>query len=400
MALVAAIVAGSVFAAASSASAATYPTWADVQAAQASQAAKTTEIASINALITGLQATVDSTQKDAEAKGLLAQTAQTTYDVASQKAATLEAQATAAKAKAKKSQEAAGQLAARLAQSGGGTDVSTTMFFNGSKASALLSELGLASLVKDQSSGLYAKAIQDRNSAQSMTDQATVAKNALKELSDAAAKASADATSAAATAADALAEQQAHQTDLQVQLAALTSSTITTEAQYNVGVAVAAAAAAAARAASGGAGPAGQVMASGWARPSAGHITSVYGMRLDPVYKRYQLHSGTDLGASCNSPIYAAHSGTVVYAGPYGGYGNFVKIMDNDGSNLGTGYGHIVNGGILVHVGQQVTAGQNIAKVGRTGAATGCHLHFEVYHNGVTEDPVPFMRSQGVELAN
>jgi murein DD-endopeptidase MepM/ murein hydrolase activator NlpD len=398
--VVAGLVAGSVLVASSSASAATYPTWQDVQNAKASESAKSAEIATINALIADLQAKVDAAQKDAEAKGELAQAAQLKYDEASQKAVTLEDQATAAKAKAKKSQQAAGQLAARLAQSGGGADVSATMFFNGSRASALLSELGLASLVKDQSSGLYEKAIQDRNSAQSMTDQATVARNALGALSDAAAKASADATAASEVAANALADQQAHQADLQVQLAALTSDAISTEAQYAAGVAAAAAAAAAAREASGGAGPAGQVMSSGWARPSAGHITSGYGMRLDPVYKRYQLHSGTDLGASCNSPIYAAHSGTVVYAGPYGGYGNFVKIMDNDGSNLGTGYGHIVNGGILVHVGQVVTAGQNIAKVGRTGAATGCHLHFEVYKNGTTEDPVPFMRSQGVELAN
>ncbi|CAN5222039.1 hypothetical protein BH09ACT1_BH09ACT1_17970 [soil metagenome] len=392
-----ALVAGSVLVASSSASAATYPTWQDVQAAQASEAGKTAEIATINGLVTALQATVDATQKDAEAKGALAQAAQLKYDEASQKATALADQATAARAQAKKSQDQAGRLAAKLSQSGGGTDVSTTMFFNGSKASALLSELGLASLVKDQSSGLYEKAIQDRNSAQSMTDQATVAKHALGALSDAAAKASADAAAASATAEAALADQQAHEADLQVQLTALTSATITTEAQYAAGVA---AAAAAAKAASPGAGPAGAVMSSGWARPSAGHITSGYGMRLDPVYKRYQLHSGTDLGASCNSPIYAAHSGTVTYAGPYGGYGNFVKIMNNDGTTMGTGYGHIVNGGILVHVGQVVTAGQNIAKVGRTGAATGCHLHFEVYKNGTTEDPVPFMRSQGVELAN
>lgn len=393
----AALVASSLLVATSSASAASYPTWQDVQNARASEAAKSAEIASINALITGLQATVDSTEADAEAKGLLAQTAQTKYDVASQKATALEDQATAAKAKAKKSQQEAGQLAARLSQSGGGADVSTTMFFNGSKASALLSELGLASLVKDQSSGLYEKAIQDRNSAQSMTDQATVAKDALHALSDAAAKASADATAASVAAASALADQQQHQVELQAQLAALASTEDVTEQQYAAGVAAAAAAAAAARPA---AGPAGLVTSSGWARPSAGHITSNYGMRLDPVYKRYQLHSGTDLGASCSSPIYAAHSGTVTYAGPYGGYGNFVKIMNNDGTTMGTGYGHIVNGGILVHVGQTVTAGQNIAKVGRTGAATGCHLHFEVYKNGTTEDPVPFMRSQGVELAN
>jgi murein DD-endopeptidase MepM/ murein hydrolase activator NlpD len=89
-----------------------------------------------------------------------------------------------------------------------------------------------------------------------------------------------------------------------------------------------------------------------------------------------------------------------VYAGPYGGYGNYIRIDNSDGTGYGTGYGHIVNGGILVKAGEQVGVGQNIAKVGSTGWSTGCHLHFEVYSGGTTTDPVPFMRKQGIELAN
>ena len=61
--------------------------------------------------------------------------------------------------------------------------------------------------------------------------------------------------------------------------------------------------------------------------------------------------------------IYAAHAGTVAYAGAYGGYGNYIRI--NHGGGISTGYGHIVNGGILVGSGQQVEAGQVIAASGQ-----------------------------------
>lgn len=385
-------VAGGLAGQASEAVAADYPSWQDVQAARANQAAKTAEIARVKSLLAGLQANVTTTQTDAEQKGSVAQVAQQNYDEAAQKATLLQSQATAAQAKAAKSKQRAGQVAAQLARRSGGSDFSTTLFFSGSKAADLLAQLGLATMVKDQSAGLYAKAIQDQNSAQSLTDQANVAKNALKGLSDAAQSALELAAAAAQAATDALAEQASHEAQLEAQLATLVTDTQHTEAEYAAGIV-------ALWGPNAGLG-AGQISATGWARPAGGHITSPYGNRVDPYNHVYALHSGTDLGANCNSPIFAAHTGTVVYAGPYGGYGNFIRILNDDGSGLGTGYGHIVNGGILVHVGDQVGVGQNIARVGSTGWSTGCHLHFEVYHNGLTQDPVPFMRGQGIELAN
>jgi murein DD-endopeptidase MepM/ murein hydrolase activator NlpD len=53
-----------------------------------------------------------------------------------------------------------------------------------------------------------------------------------------------------------------------------------------------------------------------------------------------------------------------------------------------------------VTIGQKVGVGQPIALVGSTGHSTGCHLHFEVRHGGIAGDAVPFMRSNGIELAN
>jgi murein DD-endopeptidase MepM/ murein hydrolase activator NlpD len=58
----------------------------------------------------------------------------------------------------------------------------------------------------------------------------------------------------------------------------------------------------------------------------------------------------------------------------------------------------MVDGGILVRVGQFVRAGQQIGWTGATGAATGCHLHFEVIQNGIQIDPVPFMVRRGIRL--
>jgi murein DD-endopeptidase MepM/ murein hydrolase activator NlpD len=125
-------------------------------------------------------------------------------------------------------------------------------------------------------------------------------------------------------------------------------------------------------------------------------VTSVFGWRLHPIDGVWRLHAGTDLGAGCGAPIYAATGGTVIYAGPNGGYGNFVLIQHSYG--VQTGYAHIKPGGIYVGVGQQVGTGDNIAAVGTTGSSTGCHLHFEVRIGGAAVDAQVFLAQQGVGL--
>ena len=79
-----------------------------------------------------------------------------------------------------------------------------------------------------------------------------------------------------------------------------------------------------------------------------------------------------------------------------GGYGNFVQV--DHGGGVSTGYGHQVNGGIMVSVGQRVEVGQRIGTVGSTGNSTGCHLHFETRQGGVAADPVPLMSARGIRL--
>ena len=391
---------GSIVGSTSAAFAATYPSYTDVQNAKRSEAAKKAEIDTLNQLLTALQAAVDSTQANAVHTGAAAQEAQQNYDDAAAKALKLKTQADDAQARADQSKQQAGQLAAQLARSGG-SDLSSTLFFNSSRAKSLLTQLGLESMVKDQSVGIYEKAIQNQNIARALTDQADVAKTALKALASEAETAAQAAADAAKAAAAALTEQQAHQIELNVQLAILVTNTTQTEADYASGVEAARLAAAAALAAQLAAAPrAGLISSAGWARPSGGHISSPYGYRIDPYNGHYQLHEGTDLAPGCGSPIYAAHSGTTVLAGPYGGYGNYIRIQNDGDGSYETAYGHIVDGGILVRIGQHVDVGQNIARVGSTGMSTGCHLHFEIHHNGGTQDPVPFLRSMGVELAN
>jgi murein DD-endopeptidase MepM/ murein hydrolase activator NlpD len=102
-----------------------------------------------------------------------------------------------------------------------------------------------------------------------------------------------------------------------------------------------------------------------------------------------------DIAAAYGSAVRAAHSGVVVKAGWYGGYGNVV-IIDH-GNGVTTRYGH--NSKVLVAVGQKVRAGEEISLVGNTGDSTGPHCHFEVRIDDVAIDPLPYMLTRGVNLA-
>ena len=117
-------------------------------------------------------------------------------------------------------------------------------------------------------------------------------------------------------------------------------------------------------------------------------LTSSYGGRIHPITGTYEFHYGADFGAGCGVPQYAAAAGTVTYAGWYGTGGNTTTINHGmiGGSSWQTRYMHASQ--ILVSVGQHVSQGQLIAYTGTTGGSTGCHLHFEVWKNGSTIDPL------------
>lgn len=120
-------------------------------------------------------------------------------------------------------------------------------------------------------------------------------------------------------------------------------------------------------------------------------ITSHFGRRYHPILRYYRQHTGTDLGAPSGTTIRAAWPGMVTYSGLLGSYGNVVMIShgaDSKGRQVVTLYAHASS--LLVKVGQRVEAGESIARVGRTGLATGPHLHLEVRLDGTPVNPLPY----------
>lgn len=136
-----------------------------------------------------------------------------------------------------------------------------------------------------------------------------------------------------------------------------------------------------------------------WGYPLAGRyrITSGFGPRSVPDCSFCSTnHRGYDLAEACGSPIYAAGPGTVIWADSWGTFGNAVQI--DHGGGVATIYGHMMWNSLLVAVGTTVRAGTQLGLEGRTGVATGCHLHFEVRVHGVAIDPGPFMAARGLPL--
>ncbi|GAB2690663.1 hypothetical protein GCM10027194_26340 [Thalassiella azotivora] len=121
-------------------------------------------------------------------------------------------------------------------------------------------------------------------------------------------------------------------------------------------------------------------------RPAAGEVTSRYGNRTHPVYGTGRMHTGVDFAAA-DGAITAAADGVVTEAGSAGGYGLMTVIEHTapDGSTIETRYAH--QSRIGVSVGERVTRGQVIGRIGSTGVSTGPHLHFEVLRNGTHLDP-------------
>jgi murein DD-endopeptidase MepM/ murein hydrolase activator NlpD len=103
-------------------------------------------------------------------------------------------------------------------------------------------------------------------------------------------------------------------------------------------------------------------------------------------------HEGIDLGGRRNTPIYAAHDGRVIYAGHrFHGYGRMIMVEFDD--HWATLYGHLNR--IEVRQGQRVSIGQEIGKMGRTGHATGVHLHFELMKDHLPVNPLDYLPEIG-----
>lgn len=124
-----------------------------------------------------------------------------------------------------------------------------------------------------------------------------------------------------------------------------------------------------------------------WPVPGYTKITSPYAMRVHPITGVYKLHTGVDISAPMGANFVAANNGIVVKAYYNSAYGNMVMI--DHGGGISTLYAH--GSEILVQVGQMVTRGEPVLKVGSTGYSTGPHAHFEVRINGEVTNPIEYI---------
>ncbi|SES90694.1 Peptidase family M23 [Nitrosomonas marina] len=116
--------------------------------------------------------------------------------------------------------------------------------------------------------------------------------------------------------------------------------------------------------------------------------SSGFGFRRDPFTGRRAFHEGVDFPARTGTPIRATAGGVVVYSDRHSEYGNMVEI--DHGDEMISRYAHASK--LHVEVGQVVTQGQKIAEVGSTGRSTGPHLHFEIRHKDVPQNPSRFLK--------
>jgi murein DD-endopeptidase MepM/ murein hydrolase activator NlpD len=118
-----------------------------------------------------------------------------------------------------------------------------------------------------------------------------------------------------------------------------------------------------------------------------GWLSSHYGTRKDPFSGRPSLHKGVDFAGKEGAAIIATAAGIVSWANDRFGYGKLIEI--NHGKGLKTRYGH--NKEILVKVGDLVSKGQVIGKMGSTGRSTGPHVHYEILHNNKQINPIKYV---------
>ncbi len=125
-------------------------------------------------------------------------------------------------------------------------------------------------------------------------------------------------------------------------------------------------------------------------------ISSSYGMRMHPILGFSTMHKGVDFSVSTGTPVMAAGSGVIDFAGARGSYGYYVRIK-HDASHA-TAYAHLSRFAQGIREGKRVTQGQVIAFSGATGRATGPHLHYEVLVNNQQVNPMSVKFQSGNKL--
>ena len=122
-------------------------------------------------------------------------------------------------------------------------------------------------------------------------------------------------------------------------------------------------------------------------KPTTGRFADGFGKRADPINGKERFHAGLDLAPGLGARVVAAQTGKVIFANIRAGYG-WLIILDH-GRDLNTWYAHLDE--VLVKPGQSVKRGDLIGYVGKSGRATGPHLHFEVRLHGTPQNPLLYL---------
>jgi len=121
--------------------------------------------------------------------------------------------------------------------------------------------------------------------------------------------------------------------------------------------------------------------------PAQGMLTSPFGWRIHPIFGTREFHTGIDIAGQSGAPVLAAYAGTVRFVGWQEGYGK--RVVVDSGAGLVTAYSHLSVADVQPQA--YVTQGQEIGRIGSTGWSTGPHLLFEVYENGVPQNPAGYL---------
>lgn len=116
-------------------------------------------------------------------------------------------------------------------------------------------------------------------------------------------------------------------------------------------------------------------------------VSSNYGWRRSSIHRSWRMHSGTDFFAAWSDTVYATGNGLVYRARRNFGYGRQIKIEHCGGYY--SSYSHLYR--YFVKEGDSVKLGQPIARAGNSGMVTGPHLHYEIYRNGKTTNPMELL---------
>ena len=224
-----------------------YPSWDEVAKAKESEATKAKEIANLTGLLEGLQESSADASQSSQMAAEAYRVTQDDLDAATAREESLDKQSAVAQKAADTSKMRAGLIAAHLAKTGA-QDLSLNLFINGNTADDLLSQLGTASKLSEQSETIYRQAVQDKNTAESLIAQAAAATAERKRLSAESKEKYESANDAALGAQAALDAELKKSAELYEQLALLKDTTADVEREYQSGQSAAAAAAALAKA--------------------------------------------------------------------------------------------------------------------------------------------------------